>query len=203
MLPSLDEYISFLRDCNIAGGFPLVAAGLALMLFGWRMWKICVVLSFAAIGFGAVAYLTGRGPNQLWYAAFGGLLLGAASYQPAKYAINLLGGIIVALIAYLYLLNFHLESYTMLGLTAVALIGGTAFATINRRRIVILVTAFMGAVLLMSGVASWALAFPSFFNSVRYLAERSMIVIPFVLLVPMAMSCFYQIAEVRRVQADL
>jgi hypothetical protein len=124
-------------------------------------------------------------------------------YQPAKYALALLGGIIAAGVAHLYLRSMNLEAYTLCAASGAVLIGGTAFAAINRRHIVILVTAFLGAVLLISGVVSWAIAFPAFFNSVRYLAERSTIVIPFILLVPTVMSCFYQIAEVRRLQAEL
>lgn len=203
MLPNLDQYISFLRDAKVAGGFPMVAAGLGLMLFGWRMWKICVLVSFGLMGVVATAYLTGSGPNQLFFAACGGLVLAFAAYHPAKHAVSLLGGIIAAFVAHLYLLMFNLEPGTLWGLTGAVLVGGTAYSVINRRRIVIFVTAFLGAVLLISGVATWVLAFPGFFSTVRYLAERSMIVIPFILLVPTAMSCFYQISEVRRVQAEL
>lgn len=181
----------------------MVAAGLGLMLFGWRMWKICVLISFGLIGVVATAYLIGSSPNQVLFAACGGLALAFAAYHPAKHAVALLGGVIAAFVAHLYLLMFNLEPGTLWGLTGAIMVGGTAYSVINRRRIVIFVTAFIGAVLLVSGVASWALAFPGFFSTVRYLAERSMIVIPFILLVPTAMSCFYQISEVRRVQAEL
>lgn len=203
MLPTIEQYVSFLRDAKVAGGFPMVAMGMGLMLFGWRMWKVCVVLSFGIIGFAATLYYVGLLPNKYWFAGCIALFAAVLSYYTAKHALTLLGGLIVAGIAYAYLQNFNLDQITLLGLTAAALIVGLAFALINRQRIVILVTAFLGAILLMSGLASWALAFPGFFNTVRYLAERSLIVIPFLLLVPTAMSCFYQIAEVRRIQADL
>jgi len=43
----------------------------------------------------------------------------------------------------------------------------------------------------------------AFYSTVRAMASNSIIVVPFLLLVPTVMSSFYQIAEVRRLQAEL
>ncbi len=47
------------------------------------------------------------------------------------------------------------------------------------------------------------MSLPSFYGDVRAMATGSVIVLPFVLLVPTVMSSFYQAAEVHRLQADL
>ena len=83
-----------------------------------------------------------------------------------------------------------------------AFVACTAFAVINRRHVVILVTAFLGALLLLSGLTSWAMNVPGVLGTFRSMAAWSVVVVPFLVLVPMVMSCFYQIAEVRRLRIE-
>jgi hypothetical protein len=199
---SLELYVSFLRDAQFTGGIPLVVTGLALMLFGWRMWKICVVSAFGLIGFAVTYQLMPTQSDRLWYAIGAGVLLAVAVFHPVKYSICVLGGLIAAGIVHLYLQSLQFDPPVVWAGAGAAFIGGTAYAALARRHVVVGVTAFLGACLLVTGLAAWMIAFPAFFNSARYLAERSAIVIPFVLGVPTVMSCFYQIAEIHRVQAE-
>ena len=83
------------------------------------------------------------------------------------------------------------------------MIACTAFAFLNRQQIVIVVTAFLGATLLMSGLATWIMQAPAFYGTLRQMATGSAIVLPFILIVPTVMSSFYQTAEVRRLNVDL
>jgi hypothetical protein len=203
MATSLELYVSFLRDAKFMGGIPMIVAGLALMLFGWRMWKVCVVVSFGIIGFvGVYQLFPANVQDRLWYAIGASAILAAASYYPVKASICVLGGILAAGVVNLYLQTLPLDPGVTWAASGAAFIGGTAYSALARRHVVILVTAFIGALLLLTGLAAWLLSFPGLFDSARYLAERSAIVIPFVIAVPTVMSCFYQIAEVHRVQAE-
>jgi len=199
----VNEWIGFLRDSHSAVGVPLIAAGLGLMLFGWRMWKVCVVLAFGAIGTVAGFYLTEPGESQWPFALCCGAALGLVSYYPVRYAVAVLGGLIATGIAHFYLTSLHLEGPALGGLLVVAFFGGTAFAVLNRRHVVIIVTAFLGAVLLISGLMTWVLSMPALQGTARAMTAGSMIVVPFLLLVPTVMSCFYQVAEVHRLRVDL
>jgi hypothetical protein len=153
------------------------------MLFGWRMWKVCVVISFGLVGFGvAYHFIPVTEPDRLWYSIGAGVLLAAAAFYPVKFAICVLGGLIAAGVIHLYLQALNLDEGVVWAGAGAAFVGGTA--------------------LLITGLAAWMIAFPGFFNSARFLAERSAIVIPFVLGVPTVMSCFYQIAEIHRLQAE-
>ena len=203
MATSLELYVSFLRDVKFMGGVPLIIVGLALMLFGWKMWKVCVVVSFGVIGLVATYLLLPPSSDRWLYAAGGALLLAGASFYPVKYSVAVLGGLIAAGAVHLYLQSMNFDAGVIWAGAGAAFIGGTAYSALSRRHVVIGVTAFLGAVLLITGLAAWVIAFPAFFNTARYLAERSSIVIPFVLMVPTVMSCFYQIAEVHRVQAEM
>ena len=200
---SLEEWMLYLKNASGAVGFPLVAGGLAMMLFGWRLWKTAVVLSYGLIGALLVAHLMGRYEDRWTYAVLAGTALGLLSYWPARHAIAVLGGLIGGgLLAY-SLSNLGLVGPPLWLIGGVGFIGCAAYSFLSRQRIVVVVTAFFGAVLLMSGLTVWASAFPFVETSVHSLASGHAIVVPFIVLVPAVMSCFYQIAEVQRVDAEL
>ncbi len=200
---SLQDWISLLRDGHSAAGFPLIVGGLALMFFGWRMWKLCVVLSFVLIGTLVGAQFIGARPNQWTYALAIGAVVGLASYWPMNYAVAVLGGILGAAVANVYLSGLNLSDGALWFGVAAVFVVSTSFAVINRRHVVILVTAFLGAVLLLSGLTAWVVTIPALFGTFRSMAAWSMIVVPFLVLVPTVMSCFYQLAEMRRLQIEL
>ena len=199
----IDEWVSLLRVSHGAAGVPLIVGGLGLMLFGWRLWKICVILSFGVIGTIVGLYVMGPTTNQWPFALCCGGVLGLVSYYPVRFAISTLGGLIVAGIVHFYLVNLNVEGAALWVASATAFLGGTAFSVINRRHVVIVVTSFLGAVLLVSGISTWVMSTPALMGAAKQMAASSMVVIPFLLLVPMVMSCFYQVAEVHRLRADL
>lgn len=203
MITSIEDWINFLRDSTSAGGIPLIIGGLGLMLFGWRMWKLCVIMSFGLIGAGIGASFTEGGADK-WIAmiACGGVLA-AVSAWPINYSVALLGGVLGGGMAYYYLDLLQVDGIMQWVITAAVVLSCSAFAFINKRRVVILVTAFIGAMLLVSGLTSWLIASPAIFGTFRSMASTCAIVLPFVLLVPTVMSCFYQMAEVRRLQIEL
>ena len=50
MILSVDGWLDFLKDSHGAAAFPLIVGGLGLMFFGWRFWRLCVILAFGLIG---------------------------------------------------------------------------------------------------------------------------------------------------------
>ncbi len=202
MVVSLQDWIVLLRESSSAAGFPLIVGGLGLMLFGWRLWKVCVVLSFGLIGALIGARLVGPSDDQMTYAVVCGIFLGLVSYWPGHISIAVLGGVIGAGVAHSYLEMLHMTGGTLWGGVGAAFVACTAFAVLNRRHVVILVTAFLGAMLLLSGLTSWVMNVPGVLGTFRSMAAWSAIVVPFFVLVPTVMSCFYQIAEVRRLQIE-
>lgn len=202
MTVSVQDWISLLRDGHGAAGIPLIVGGLSLMLFGWRLWKVCVVLAFGLIGTLIGAQLVGPSDRQMTYALVCGIILGLVSYWPGHISIAVLGGIIGGGVIHFYLESMNLSGWTLWGGVGAAFVACTAFAVINRRHVVILVTAFLGAMLLLSGLTSWAMNVPGVLGTFRSMAAWSVIVVPFLVLVPTVMSCFYQIAEVRRLRIE-
>lgn len=203
MITSINDWIAFLRGSNSAVGFPLVVFGLALMLFGWRMWKVTVILAYGLIGAVLGAIVAGQTENQVIFSIAGAVILAVVSAFPVHQAVAVLGGLIGAGISHFYLSRISLNEMMHWSLCGAAFVAFTGFSFLGKQRVVIFVTAFLGAVLLMSGLATWAMSVHSFYGTVNALARNSMIVVPFLLLVPTVMSCFYQIAEVHRLQVEL
>lgn len=203
MITSVGDWVSFLKSSSNAVGFPLVVFGLALMLFGWRMWKLTVVLAYALIGAVLGTIAAGQGDKQIIFASVGAVLLAAVSVYPVHQAVAVLGGLIGGAITHFYLGMMNLNPIIHWSLCGAGFVAFTGFSFLGKQRVVIFVTAFLGAILLISGLATWAMSMPSFYGTVRAMASNSIIVVPFLLLVPTVMSAFYQIAEVRRLQVEL
>lgn len=203
MITSVSDWVAFLKNSDRAVGFPLVIFGLALMLFGWRMWKVTVVLAYGLIGAALGAIAAGQTGHQVLFAIGGAVVLAGISMYPVHQAVAVLGGLIGAGISHFYLKRVALNEIMHWSLCGAAFVAFTGFSVLGKQRVVIFVTAFLGAVLLMSGLATWMMSIQSFYGTVRALASNSMIVVPFLLLVPTVMSTFYQIAEVKRLQVEL
>jgi len=202
MIP-LDDWLLYLKQSQSAVGFPLVVAGLGLMLFGWRMWKVCVMLSYALLGAALGAWIVGPCDGQWLYALAAGAGLGLVSYWPVNYAVSVLGGLIGAGMVTYSLANLGVAGTALLASGGAAFIGCAAFAFLNRQHVVIVVTAFLGAALLVSGLTAWVVNLPGLYGTLRAMATGSAIVIPFIVVVPTVVSSFYQLAEVRRLHVDL
>lgn len=173
------------------------------MLFGWRMWRACVALSFGLIGTGVGAALVGGGDKQWMVALACGIVLGLASYWPAKHAVAALGGIIGAGIVAYILNDMHIKGTPLQLLSVAAFIVSSALAFSNKRLVIIGVTAVLGAVLAISGLTALIMSSQTMYGTFSSLASGNVLIVVFILMVPAVVSCFYQVSEVRRVGAEL
>ncbi|MCH8149344.1 MAG: hypothetical protein IH987_15400 [Planctomycetes bacterium] len=198
MNATLSNWLLFLRGADAVVCIPLFVGGVALMLFGWRIWKVCVVLCFVIAGGVLGQEMSGNGGDRLLYSFVGGAIAGTLSYKAAEFAASLLGGLIGTSLA--------LEPLSMLGLTGlsfwlvtlVLLLSFSALSYINRQTVTVFVAAFLGAVLVVSGLSVCVMLSPSTYGYFYRMVIESSFVLPFILLVPTVMSCCYQISNVNR-----
>jgi hypothetical protein len=197
------QWLAYLSSADLMVAIPLLAAGAALMMFGWRLWKVSVGLSFALIGVWVVRTQFPPGYDAWMYALAVAGVLGAATYWPARQCVVVLGGLISAgLVSYLCS-DLRLTGLAFWALVAVTFIGGSAVAMINRRLVIIGVTAFLGAILVMSGLLICSKLSPGFHGHFTSFATRSSVLLPFALLVPSVVSSCYQAAETTRQGVEL
>jgi len=199
----VNDWLIILRDWGTIACLPLMIGGAGLTLFGWRLWKLCTMLAFGLLGVGLGFHFGGEYEPTFVPMAGAGLLLAAVAFYLAKHAIGILGGLIGAALVLnvLALLRFEGPPFWIGG--GVGFFAAVALSQINRRYVVIVVTAFLGAVLLISGIAAAVMAMPALYGTFRAMASYSGIVAPFLLAVPTVMSYFYQVSEVHRIREDL
>lgn len=192
------QWLLWLQEARDAAAPLLVIAALILMLFGWRLWKVCVILCFGLIGAGLGATLAGESSSQWYFALIGAAILGLISYKFATLAIGALGGLIAACTILFFLARLNLSDSTLWALSAAGWLTGAAYSLLHRQHLIVLVTSFLGAILLLSGLAAVAMNSPAIMSTLRSMALNSTIVVPFLILVPTVISSFYQASDMRR-----
>ncbi len=75
-----------------------VSFGLVYMLYGWRIFRILVVISFGLIGMFLGIYVGGKSGSEIWGGIIGLVLLAALSWPLMKWCVFLLGGAAGALL---------------------------------------------------------------------------------------------------------
>lgn len=200
MITSITDWLVFLRISNMLVVLPLLLGGVALMVFGWRFWKGCVVLSFGLVGMGVGTYLFSDNSMQPLPAIACGLALAILSYWPVNYSLALLGGGVGAAFLYNTLAGMGITGPVLWITGGIAMFGCTALAFINRQLVVIGVTSFLGAVLVVSGLTAFVMNQSTLYAT---LASHSAFLVPFALIVPTVMSCFFQVAEVHRTNSNM
>jgi len=199
---TLNDTLMVLRDAGGLSGLPLMLAGVGLMLFGWRLWKICVALSFAVIGVGIATQFSHADDPVVLYSGAAAVLLGGLSFWMASHALGALGGLIGFGIV-LYFLNLvRLPAIVPWIGATVGFIAAASVAVLYRRHMIILVTAFLGGLMFTGGLLAVLMAFPALYGTFRSMSLTSAIVVPFLVLVPVVMSFFYQVSEINRLRAD-
>ena len=203
MITSVNDWLAFLKSADTLVGIPLLIGGVALMLAGWRMWKVCVVFSFGLIGAGVGSALAWTDEYRWLCALVGAIFLGGLSYHPARHAVVLLGGGIGAGFVLHLLSGLHLPASAVWLVGGAAFLGCSALAFISRQTVMIGVTAFLGAILLMSGLTVFVMTSPTLYGYFDATVAGGTLVAAFLLLVPTVVSSFYQASEMHRLGAEI
>lgn len=194
----LSMWVSFLQFTNKGFAIPLIICGVALMILGFKFWRLSVVATFSIVTAWIIGCVTSKGDQQVTIMIAGGVLAGLISFWPAKHLVGVLGGVLIGGIIMMSLENLGLRGMTLWCCGAAVAAIGSAYSYLNRQHVVILITAFLGACLLLSGLTLIVMAMPKLWGSLQAMSSNSVIVLPFMLIVPTVMSAFYQISELRR-----
>jgi hypothetical protein len=198
------QWIVYLQSTEALSGIPLVAIGVVLMLMGWRVWKAAVVITFALIGAGVGVALAGDDPGQQWFfALIGGVLLGAASYPPANYSICVLGGLIGAAVSHIVLASMWVHGVPLWIAMALLFAGCTALSVVYSRQVIVAVTSFEGAMLIVSGLVAVLADAPQLFHFFETIAKNYWFFLPFLLLVPTVTGFLLQMADAKKHDAGM
>jgi len=146
-----------------------VSFGAVYLLYGWRIFKVLVVISFSLGGLFIGMEIGRQFDNTLWGGVLGLFLLGLLCMPLMRWGVSILGavagGILTAAIWYAFELP---EKYILAG-AIIGVVGGGMISFIIFRAAVTLFTSLGGGVLIIAGLLSLlyhyaALKNPAAFN---------------------------------------
>jgi len=195
------DWVIFLTSSDAILGIPFCLAGAALVLMGWRMWRLVAFLSFALIGGSLGQMYSGESALNVEYAGAGAALFALASLAVPTLSPTFLGGI-VGLIGGRMALNYIGFFGPSAGIClAILCIGAAAWAYANRHRVVVTISSLEGAILVISGLTIMIADWPFLYNFFSNMLASSGFMLAFFLLVPTVIGITLQIADSNRTSA--
>ena len=202
----IDNWIALLRDADPVWGFPLVVLGLVLMFMGWQVHKLAVPFTALLIGMIIGQLFFDSLLPRLIVGAVIGLIFAAAASFSTRYSVAVLGGMVGAFVCSGYLSTFEnlqLPIAVDWAVAALGFAGGTALAYVMFREMAIFVTAFVGSLLLVSGLNGIVPQYiPVLYQTVSsFLADYPAFLVPFLIGGPTLIGTLSQMAGADKAEA--
>jgi MFS family permease len=102
-LPTQQQYIDYLTSLGTIQGIFLLACGLVYLLYGWKVFRILVIVNVAILGAFGGSYLGGmlKGANMPLFGTLAGAILSAALAWPLmKFAVSIMGGLVGSVLGF-------------------------------------------------------------------------------------------------------
>jgi hypothetical protein len=129
-----------------------ISFGTVYMLYGWRIFKILVVICFGLVGMLAGIRIGQRFDSQIACAIAGLVLLAAISIPLMRWAVSLLGALTGGILAAGLWYAFELPGKYMPAGAGIGLVAGGMISFIVFRIAVMLFTSFGGGTLIITGL---------------------------------------------------
>jgi hypothetical protein len=131
-----------------------ISFGTVYMLYGWRIFKILVVICFGMVGMFAGIRMGQRFDSQIVGAIAGLVLLAAISIPMMRWAVSLLGAITGGILAAGLWYAFELPGQYILAGAAIGIVAGGMISFIVFKIAVMLFTSFGGGALIVTGLVA-------------------------------------------------
>jgi len=200
--PSCDQYITDLTSVDTLVAVALVLGGVALLLFGFKYFKLFVIANAAIAGALIGMYIGVKATNSDDMPALlglaGAVLFGALAYPLLKYAVCLMGAIAGGILGY-GLWRFVAHAVRQQDWATQAWVGGIIglilvgmLAWIAFRMAVTLFTSLQGSIMVTSGVLAILLCFASVREAIQDPLSDNPIAVYLLLGVPAALGFAFQ-----------
>ena len=162
-IPTQQQYIDYLMSLGILEGIVLLACGLVYLLYGWKVFRILVVVNAAILGAFVGEHVGAllRGANMPLFGTLAGAILSAALAWPLmKFAVSIMGGLVGSVLGFLIwnsasvavgnpAWNQYAWAGALIGLVTLGLLAFIIF-----RVIIIIFTSFQGAFMTVGAIMS-------------------------------------------------
>ena len=171
-IPSQQEFIQSLPAIQVWQAAVMIVVGLIYLLYGWKIFKVLVVLNAMVLGFVLGASL-GKMHSQLWalYGSMAGAVILAVLALPLmRFAISLMGALVGAFAGY-HIWNYVIVLMHRTDLTQFSWVGGVigllvlgALTFLLFKLAVMLFTSIQGSFVMVSGVLALLLKYQPFYD---------------------------------------
>ena len=186
---------TYITSLNPLEAITFISFGVVCLFYGWRVFKILVIISFAILGMGLGIVLAGKvggDNNQILGGVAGFVVLAVISVPLMRWAVSLLGaaagGILTSGIWYACQLN---EEYILAG-ALIGIIAGGMISFIIFKVAVMLFSSLGGSGLMVTGILALLYLYPETTEQVKELVFNESWFLPAALLVPTVVGIIVQ-----------
>lgn len=188
-----------ITDIQTLEALTFISFGAVCLMYGWRVFKVLVAISFALLGLGMGLVVGGKvmgEGNQIWAGLIGLVLLACVSLPLMRYAVSILGAVSGGIITsgIWYGCGFN-EEYIWAG-ALIGIIAGGMISFIVFKIAVMLFSSLGGSVLVVVGML--ALLYNYEPEQVEYIVFKNKWFLPIAMMVPAAAGLFIQNILVKR-----
>ena len=190
MLPSLfgrfqfDSFWQFIVNISWLQAVFAVAFGIIYLVYGWRVFKVLVVINLAIIGLFLGKYVGALLGSPLWGAIVGTFILGVFSWSFMKYAVAVLGGIAGAILGAALWRTGGLPDHLLDDGALVGLIAGGFLAFSSFRMSIMFFTSLQGSAFVVIGALALLNDYPDLGFRVTSAVQNSAYILPLLVLIP-------------------
>ena len=190
-----------ITDIQTLEALTFISFGTVCLMYGWRVFKVLVAISFALLGLGMGLVVGGKvmgDGNQIWAGLIGLALLACVSLPLMRYAVSILGavsgGIVTSGIWYGCGLT---EQYIWAG-ALIGIIAGGMISFIVFKIAVMLFSSLGGSVLVVVGMLALLYNHQATQVQVEYVVFKSKWFLPLAIMLPAAVGVVIQNMLVKR-----
>jgi hypothetical protein len=191
----VEEFWKQVTSLNVVESLTFIAFGSICFLYGWRVFKILVVINFGLIGLvlgmAAADHITGLN-NQLAGGLIGMGLLAVLCVPLMKWAVSILGALAGGVIAAGVWYAFGLEEQYMWAGALIGIVTGGMASFVIFKVAVMLFTSLWGSTLVVSGLLALFYIHQNTTKEVEELVLQNKLFLPFVIFAPTIVGVFIQ-----------
>lgn len=192
----LNDWNHFLVSSGTTFGLMVVLTGISFLLIGWRIGRIAITIIYTMAGIALGVAWSGEMVSIYVGGALGGIICGGLSRIFHRYASPILAGVAGSITLWAILGDTTMPTPAVYIMLVLAFLGVGAPAMSNKKATTIVLTSFVGAALLASGVTALATASRSMAPQFRALAAYG-VFYPSLLIIPAISGIFLQMSALQ------
>lgn len=195
---SFDNVFAMMRSLDASVGVIMIAAGIALIFIGHRVYKPAVALTYGLAGYLIATQYLQNDPNRLSMSLGSALAVAVLAFLLSKHAFAAMSGVAGAFL----LMNFMMDIRCPVELAwifgSAVFIGLAAMTYVYWMQIVALVTSLEGAFLIIGSIGTIGAISPALLRNFQQMTRHTWIFLPFVIAAPTLIGFFLQTAIMQK-----